>query len=107
MDGRTSFWGFELSHFYFIFYFYFFCRGKWNSIRVEWFRFREMFVNHASSTPRWILAASEIKRKTETHTQAPKKDKQKRKKDKTKTKEEAFVITSQRPNASVCSVYSI
>jgi hypothetical protein len=59
--------------------------GKWNSIRVEWFRFREMFVNHASSTPRWTLAArySQIKRQ-KTEREIPKKAKQRRKEDEKK-----------------------
>jgi hypothetical protein len=76
--------------FFRLFIFYFCCcsllvEGKWNSIRVEWFRFREMFVNHASSTPRWTLAArySQIKRQ-KTEREIPKKAKQRRKEDEKK-----------------------
>jgi hypothetical protein len=70
MDGHL-FGGLSCHTFIFVL---FFCRGKWNSIRVEW---KSTFVRCLLTTlrpPRWILAASKIKRKTETHTHTgPKK----------------------------------
>ena len=90
---------------YILFLLFSLVEGKWNSIHVEWFRFREMFVNHASSTPRWTLSVRYSQIKRQKNREIPKRAKQRRKEDEKKTKrrrKEAFVITSQRPNASVC-----
>ena len=69
---------------YILFLLFSLVEGKWNSIRVEWFRFREMFVNHASSTPRWTLSVRYSQIKRQKNREIPKRAKQRRKEDEKK-----------------------